>query len=418
LQGTPTNANVGTTSNIVISVSNGRNSASLPAFSITVSAPAVQPPTISGTPSTAATVGAAYTFTPTTTNPSGGTLTFSITNQPSWAGFSETTGELQGTPTNANVGTTSNIVISVSDGRNSASLPAFSITVSAPATQPPTISGAPSIEATVGMAYAFTPTTTNPSGGTLFFSITNKPSWANFNITNGRLSGTPGAGDVGTTSGIVISVSDDRNSASLPAFSLTVSEPPVTPPPPLVISGTPDTSVAATHYYEFEPAVSEADDDATLTFSITNKPSWAQFSETNGHLYGTPSEADLGTTSNIVISVTDGWSSDSLPPFSITVTDRHVGTADLSWTAPTLNADGSPLTNLLGFRVYHSTVDPGPNPEDQTFAEEISLPDPAPDIHYYAFDHLLPGAHYFWVTAVNTFDMESKPSPVLMLNVQ
>jgi hypothetical protein len=120
------------------------------------------------------------------------------------------------------VGTTSNIVITVGDGSLSASLAAFSITVSAPANRAPTISGTPSTAVMQGTAYAFTPTASDPDGNSLTFSIANKPAWASFNTGSGALTGTPGAGDVGTTSGIVITVSDSVLSASLPAFALTV----------------------------------------------------------------------------------------------------------------------------------------------------------------------------------------------------
>jgi hypothetical protein len=61
------------------------------------------------------------------------------------------------------------------------------------------------------------------------FSIANKPAWAAFSIATGQLSGTPAATDVGTYSGIVISVSDGLSSAALPAFSITVAA--AQPPP-------------------------------------------------------------------------------------------------------------------------------------------------------------------------------------------
>jgi hypothetical protein len=57
-------------------------------------------------------------------------FTFSIENRPDWAIFDTNTGGLTGTPINANVGTFSNIQISVSDGVNQASLPEFSLIVS------------------------------------------------------------------------------------------------------------------------------------------------------------------------------------------------------------------------------------------------------------------------------------------------
>ena len=71
----------------------------------------------------------AYRFTPAASDTDGDRLRFSITNKPSWASFDTATGELSGTPVNADAGVTSNIVISVSDGIATASLPAFSIEV-------------------------------------------------------------------------------------------------------------------------------------------------------------------------------------------------------------------------------------------------------------------------------------------------
>ena len=86
-------------------------------------------PVISGTPVTAVVSGSPYSFQPTATDADGDTLSFSISGKPAWASFSSTTGRLSGTP--ATSGSYSNIVISVSDGQASASLPAFSIQVQA-----------------------------------------------------------------------------------------------------------------------------------------------------------------------------------------------------------------------------------------------------------------------------------------------
>ena len=84
-------------------------------------------------------------------------------------------------------------------------------------------------------AYAFQPSASDADDDPLTFSISNKPAWASFNTGNGRLSGTPADSHVGTTSGIVISVSDGTDSVSLPAFSLEVTAVPNTAP---LISGT------------------------------------------------------------------------------------------------------------------------------------------------------------------------------------
>jgi hypothetical protein len=88
--------------------------------------------------------------------------------------------------------------------------------------QSPTISGTPTGSVMQGVAYSFAPTASDANGDTLTFSIANKPSWAAFNATTGALTGTPGAGDVASYAGIVISVSDGQASMSLAAFSISV----------------------------------------------------------------------------------------------------------------------------------------------------------------------------------------------------
>jgi hypothetical protein len=319
LTGTPAATDVGADSGIVISVSNGSQAASLPAFTITVSVetpPA--PPSISGTPSTQAVVGLAYTFQPSASDAKRSTLTFAITGKPSWASFDAKTGKLSGTPAAANVGTSGPIVISVSDGAQTASLPQFTIAVDPAAPPPPpTISGTPGTHATVAKPYMFRPSASDASGAKLTFAIAAKPSWATFSSKTGQLSGTPTAANVGTDPGIAISVSDGSSNAALPAFSITVAN--ATPPPAPVISGAPATSVEVGQTYSFQPSASDAA-GGTLTFAIAGMPSWATFNTATGQLSGTPTAANVGTYTGIVISVADGASSASLPAFSITVT--------------------------------------------------------------------------------------------------
>ncbi|MCE9684918.1 putative Ig domain-containing protein [Shewanella sp. AS16] len=88
---------------------------------------------------------------------------------------------------------------------------------------PPTISGAPASAVNQGAAYSFIPTAADPENDNLSFSIQNKPAWASFDTSTGALTGTPGYADVGNFSGIVISVSDGKLSASLAAFDLSVA---------------------------------------------------------------------------------------------------------------------------------------------------------------------------------------------------
>jgi hypothetical protein len=126
--------------------------------------PPTNPPsgqvTITGTPAAQALQGAQYSFTPTGAGPSGSTLTFSITNAPPTAhgwSFNTTTGRLSGTPAAAQVGTTySNIRISVTDGTNNASLPAFNIAVMGTATGSALLSWTPPQQNTDGTPLTLT----------------------------------------------------------------------------------------------------------------------------------------------------------------------------------------------------------------------------------------------------------------------
>src|SRR6185503_17786152 len=104
---------------------------------------------------------------------------------------STSTGRLMGTPTSANIGTYSNIVISVNDGQASVALPAFSIQVRDIPNEAPTISGTPPGSVVAGQAYSFTPSARDADNNPLTYSIVNKPTWATFSTSTGRLNGTP-----------------------------------------------------------------------------------------------------------------------------------------------------------------------------------------------------------------------------------
>ena len=405
LSGTPVAANVGTYSNIVISVNDGQVSAALPAFSIQVRDLPNTPPTISGTPGTSATTGQAYSFTPSASDADKNPLTYSIANKPAWATFTTSTGRLSGTPAATNVGNYANIMISVSDGRASASLPAFAINVQAPPNRAPTISGTPPTSVTAGTAYSFTPTAADQDNDTLGFTIANKPTWAAFDTKTGRLSGTPTSQNVGAFSNIIITVSDGKAPVvSLAAFTITVNAAANRAP---TISGTPPTSVTAGVAYNFQPTGADADGD-TLTYTIQNKPSWATFNDTTGKLSGTPTTGQAGVYSGIVIAVTDTKDTVALPAFSITVNAPTNGSATLSWSAPTMNTDGSSISNLAGFRIQYGT-------SEGALTQTVEISNPS--VATYVITGLASGNWFFAVRAYNTGGAESANSSVVSKSI-
>jgi hypothetical protein len=405
LDGTPTDADIGDTADITISVTDGRDTRSVGPFKIKVKPKDVppaanSPPTISGVPANAVTINQAYSFQPTASDPNtADTLRFVISGRPSWTTFSTTTGRLAGTPTSANIGTFSNIVISVNDGQVSAALPAFSIQVRDIPNQPPTISGSPATTATTGVAYSFTPSASDPDQNPLSYSIANKPTWAAFDTATGRLSGTPTSQNVGSFSGIVITVSDGKSggTASLAAFTITVNAAANRAP---TISGTPTTTITAGSAYNFQPTGADADGD-TLQYSIQNKPSWATFNANTGQLSGT---ATAGTYSNIIISVTDTKDTVSLQPFTITVTSPANGSATISWTPPTQNTDGSTIDDLAGFRIQYGT-------SSSALTQTIQVANPG--LATYVVTGLSSGNWFFAVRAYNSGGAESANSSIV-----
>jgi hypothetical protein len=108
---------------------NSSTSGSSPSGS-TSSSTASSTPTVklSGTPIQSVIAGADYAFQPTVST-TGGTVTFSITGLPAWATFNSSTGELSGTPSSADVGTTGAITITATDGGGTASLGPFTVQI-------------------------------------------------------------------------------------------------------------------------------------------------------------------------------------------------------------------------------------------------------------------------------------------------
>ncbi len=77
-----------------------------------------------------------------------------------------------------------------------------------------------------GTAYAFQPVAADPEGARLSFAIQNRPSWASFDGSTGRLGGTPGAAHVGSYGNISISVTDGSTFSSLAPFGVEVRSAP------------------------------------------------------------------------------------------------------------------------------------------------------------------------------------------------
>ncbi len=170
------------------------------------------------------------------------------------------------------------------------------------------------------------------------------------------------------------------------------------------ISGTPATSVTVGSTYKFQPTASDSA-GKTLSFSVSNKPSWATFSIANGLLSGTPTSAQTGTYSSIVVSASDGTSKSALPAFAIKVSTAtaSTGSATVHWADPTQNTNGTTLMNLAGVHLHYGT-------SASALTHEITVASATQTS--YTISGLTSGTWYFGATAYNTSGVESAMSDI------
>ncbi|MCU7975326.1 tandem-95 repeat protein [Shewanella sp. SW36] len=274
-------------------------------------------PTISGSPILIVNQDASYQFTPTASDSVGDTLSFSISNKPTWATFNTATGMLSGIPLNQDVGVTNGIVISVSDGALSASLPAFNLTVTN-VNDAPTISSMAMTAATQDAAYSYIFAAADTDvGDVLTLSAITKPSWLSFNAATGVLSGTPTNADVGSHP-VTLRVTDTDGLTADQSFMVIVTN--VNDAP--VISSPAITTATQDIAYSYTVIATDLDVGAVLTLSVVTKPSWLSFNSVTGLLSGTPSNADVGSHA-VLLRVTDADGLTADQSFSITVTNSN-----------------------------------------------------------------------------------------------
>lgn len=169
---------------------------------------------------------------------------------------------------------------------------------------------------------------------------------------------------------------------------------------PPTISGNPPAAIKVGEAYSFTPSASDPDGD-TLTFSIENRPNWLDFDSASGRISGTPTLANVGTFSSIRISVSDGQANSSLSSFDIDVTQVATASTTLSWTAPTMNEDGTSLADLAGYRIYYGK-------SSGSYTNTIQIDNPT--VTTYLVDNLSPDTYYFAATAFNASGVESRYS--------
>jgi len=169
-----------------------------------------------------------------------------------------------------------------------------------------------------------------------------------------------------------------------------------------LISGTAPVQASVEQLWVFQPTVSDPDGD-TLTVTANNLPGWMTLDGMTGRMSGTPSNADMQNWADIVLTVSDGTASASLPAFAVAVVPANVatGSATLSWLPPTQTTEGGPIGQLAGYRLLF-----GQNSGNYT--QTIVVDNPG--ISTYVIEGLTSGEWYFVIQTVDGNGLVSEPS--------
>jgi len=100
-------------------------------------------------------------------------------------------------------------------------------------------------------------------------------------------------------------------------------------------------------------------------------------------------------------SAGSGGSNSGASSSAVSVVPKGDGTALVSWTPPTENTDGSPLTDLAGFKIYYGTF-PGEYEEPKIVNN--------PGMSSFLVEDLGEADWFFVMTAFNTSGIESSYS--------
>lgn len=178
--------------------------------------------TLTNKPPAEALEGETYFYTPEFSPSIEKKVVFTISNPPQWILFDPATGTISGIPSQADIGTDSNIVIKSTIGDTTLTTEPFSITVEE-IDRPPQISETPeNTTLYASRSYTFIPTVYDPEGGALDFSISNAPDWVSFDESTGTISTEPTIDDIDSEYEVTLSVSDGKNIVYLEPFTLSV----------------------------------------------------------------------------------------------------------------------------------------------------------------------------------------------------
>jgi hypothetical protein len=359
----------------------GQNHKELTASVTVTVADANEPPSITSSPVTAATQDQPYAYdVEALDSDPGDALSYSLFTAPAGMSIDGTTGLVAWTPLNADVGDHP-VTVRVTDTGGLFNEQSFTITV-ANVNEAPSITSSPVTAATQDQPYAYDVEALDPDpGDALSYSLTNGPAGMSIDGTTGLVAWTPLNADGGDHP-VTVRVTDAGGLFNEQAFIITVVA----------------TQTTSTLSFLAEPSTVPLGSASQLTWNGNNVSSCTASGAWTGPKpdSGTETTGPLDSDRSYSLACT-GDSGEMVRTVLVTV-NQGEGTAELSWTPPTENADGSTLTDLAGYRIHYGTS-PG------TYTTTIEINNPG--LSSYIVTGLTPGTYYFALTAFNASNISS-----------
>ena len=352
-------------------------------------------------------------------DPTSDVLTWNLTTDADWLAFNISSGNLSGTPENADVGKYW-IRINVNDGKGGSDSTEFFLDVQNVNDDPIITTTQVPTKAKEDKLYivGFDAVDEDPTNDVITWGIDKDANWLTFNASSAVLFGTPGNEDVGVYD-INITVTDGNGGSDWFDYELTVVN--VNDPPKIITSDITTGKVDELYSNEYNATDIDLPGDI-LTWSLsTNASSWLSINTTSGLLNGTPGDDQDGSYwVNVMVSDGNGGSDShnftlvvkpkpEIPPvvnkdpeittkdvltaevdeeYSVVyaATDDRTNVVDLIWTVnsnaswlefnPTTNTlSGTPSNSDVGSYWVEITVSDGENGTD-SHNFTVSVPKP------------------------------------------
>ena len=272
-----------------------------------------------------------------------GAMTWHLSTNSSWLKMNSTTGELNGTPLNKDVGDW-RVNVSVDDGHNGWDWANFTLTVN-DMNDRPNITTADKNTTLEDQPYNVTYTATDiDKGDSITWTYSSNASWLSLDATVGRLSGTPTNDDVGRF-WVNVTATDNGGLSDFHNFTLEVINVNDLP----VITSTPGLEAKVGIEYAYNVTAYDVDKGDILAFGFDMRSEGMVIDASNGSVRWTPTSDQVGAN-KVVLKVSDGNA--SVPQtFEINVTEEILPLNH----APNITSS-SPLKAAVGIKYTYQVV--------------------------------------------------------------